>query len=113
MEWHLEQDGKLLIAHAVGELNAQTADAFTEMLDDRVSGEDAAVAIDLSEVISVDSTGLSALVRLATKARLSRGWVVLINPTPLVRGVLRVTRLDGWFDVCESVEEARERLSQG
>lgn len=113
MQLHLEQHGALLVAKAEGDLNGESAEAFTEALDDCVAGEGAAVAIDLSAVNSIDSSGLSALIRLVTRSRLSRGWVVLIHPSPLVSGVFSATRLDSWFDVCANADEARARLARG
>ena len=113
MRLHLEQEGTLLVAKAEGDLNAESAEAFTEALDDCVAGAGAAVAIDLSAVPSIDSSGLGALIRLVTRARLSQGWVVLVSPSPLVSGGFSATRLDAWFDICTNVDEARTRFARG
>ena len=55
--------------------------------------------------------GFSALVDLATRARLSNGKVILAKPSKFVAGIFETTRLNTWFDMSASVEEATQQLS--
>ena len=66
---------------------------------------DSLLAVELSGLESIDSSNLSVLINLATRARLAGASVVLVAPSPFVRGILEVTRLITWFDVCDSVED--------
>ena len=112
MDLQVDDSGSFVVARATGELHALEADYFVESLHDHVCGEDARVAIDLSELQSIDSSGLAALINLVTRARVAEGQVVLVAPPPFVAGIFNVTRLDTWFDICDTVEEARQRLAE-
>lgn len=107
----IEKTDALIIAKVSGELGASESEEFTETLHEHAAGQGARLAIDLSQAQSIDSTGLSALISLVTRARLSQGQVALVAPSPLVAGVLNVTRLDQWFDICDSIEMAAKRLA--
>ena len=58
-------------------------------------------------VVDIDD---AALINLATRARLGGGNIALVSPSAFVHGVMQATRLDTWFDICESVELARKTL---
>ena len=104
------RDG-MVIATLAGELCATTTEHFADELQEYAAGADAKVVLDLSQVDMIDSRGLSAMINLVTRARLSHGRVILVGPKPLVAGVLNVTRLDTWFEICGSIESAKDALS--
>lgn len=93
-----------------GELNVHGADAFTQQLRELACGEGASLAIDLSQLRSIDSSGLGALINLVTRSRLSDGRVILVAPGALISGVFDATSLDRWFEICDSLDEAARRL---
>ncbi len=107
----IDTNDRFIVAKVQGELGASESEEFTEALHEHAAGQGAKLAIDLTEAESIDSTGLSALISLVTRARLSEGHVVLVAPSPLVSGVLNVTRLDQWFDICDSLEAADQRFA--
>ena len=104
------RDG-MVVATLIGELGATTTEHFADELEECVAGEGARLVLDLSQVDMIDSRGLSAMINLVTRARLSQGRVILVGPKPLVAGVLNVTRLDTWFEICDSIESATDALS--
>lgn len=112
MEIRIDTTGPYVVAGITGMLTTQHAEAFTERLQEFVHGDGAVLAIELSQLTMLDSTGLSAMIGLVTRSRLSNGRVVLIAPSPFVRGILEVTHLDAWFEVFASHEEASEQLSK-
>jgi anti-anti-sigma factor len=57
------------------------------------------VAIDLSDVVFMDSTGLQALFVLDEQARESGREMVLIRPSPSVMRLLELTGLEARFAV--------------
>lgn len=109
-EVRVEQVGSLTIAYASGELTATDAGDFAEALRDYASGAGARLAIDLSGMKMVDSSGLAALINLVNRARLSGGRVVLVAPSSFVAGIFNITRLDTWFDICKSIDDAKSKL---
>jgi anti-sigma B factor antagonist len=64
------------------------------------------LVIDLSETIAIDSTALGEIVRLHRRLLTLGGGVVLAAPTPTVRKVLSITRLDGLFALHPDVAAA-------
>ena len=51
----------------------------------------------------IDSSGLSSLISLVTRARLTKGRVVLVSPSPFVAGIFRMTHLDHWYDTAAAI----------
>ena len=56
------------------------------------------VTLDLAEVSAIDAAGIGVLVSLQAAGV----YLQLLNPTPQVREVLKVTQLDSIFEICES-----------
>ena len=110
MDIQIDTTGSYVIATVTGTLTSQHAETFTERLQEFVHGDGAILAIDLSQLTMLDSTGLSAMIGLVTRSRLSNGRVAMIAPSPFVRGILEVTHLDTWFEVFASREAASEAI---
>lgn len=111
MDIQVDSTRPFVVAKLVGDFTARYSDVFTEQLQEFAHGEQAALAIDLSQLTLIDSTGLAAMINLVTRSRLSSGRVVLVAPSAFVRGILEVTHLDRWFEVFETMDQASERLS--
>jgi len=109
---HIERLCDIVLARLAGSLGAADAPELTETLAEHALGEGARLAIDLSALTALDSSGLSALIHIVTRARMTGGRVVLIAPSTFVSGVLTVTRLDTWFDLCDTLDEALLWLNQ-
>jgi anti-sigma B factor antagonist len=98
------------VARLAGALGGLDTDQLNDALGEMPYGEQARLAFDLSGLKSIDSSGLAALIAIVTRSRMSQGRVVLVAPSPFVAGVLSVTRLDGWFDVCPNLAAAEQLL---
>ena len=112
MDIRIDTTGPFVVADISGTLTARHAETFTERLQEFVHGDGAVLAMDLSKLTMLDSTGLSAMIALGTRSRLSNGRIVLIAPSPFVRGILELTKLDAWFEIFASREEASEQPAQ-
>ncbi len=110
MDIQIEKNSLFTVAKVTGELSGAEVEPFAEQLEDVSSGDGARLAIDLSKVGMVDSTGLSSLMNLVTRSRLAGGQVVLVSPSPFVAEVLQITKLDRWFDVCQDLKEVEQKL---
>lgn len=111
MEIRIDDSGPFVSAALAGEFGADDVEAFKEILHGYATGEGAALAIDTSELSVMDSSGLSALIDLVTRGRLSRARVVLVAPSAFVAGILSVTRLDTWFEICQSLDDVGPALA--
>lgn len=113
LDLQLHSDGeRAVVARLSGELIASEVPDLTESLQEAATGHAARLAIDLSGLTMLDSSGLAALIQLTNRARLTSGKVVLVNPSPFVTGVFRTTRLDRWFDIASDLPAARMVLSE-
>jgi anti-sigma B factor antagonist len=92
-----------------GRLDAAAAPAFKSALETNVTGQPTRVAVDLSAVEFLDSTGLGTLVSLL-KMMGERGILALAGPRPAVRRLLQVTQLDRVFRLFDSLPEAEAGL---
>ncbi len=98
------------VARLTGELGTTDVARFIDTLYEYAAGDGAMLAVDLSGLDAIDSRGLSALIQLVTRSRMSQARVILVGPNPMVGGVLNVTRLDTWFEVCATLDEAATRF---
>lgn len=66
--------------------------------------------IDLSEVETCDSSGLSALLVANRTLNTSNGSIRLVAPSEKVLTLIKITQLDRVLRVCDTVEKAIEEL---
>jgi anti-anti-sigma factor len=81
----------------------------TSILCSAVQQESRNVVLDLTEVDAIDAAGIGALVALQAAGV----YLKLLNPTQQVREVLKVTKLDSIFEICESQSPAAAMESAG
>lgn len=111
MDIELDTGGPFPIARLSGSIGLEDKSSFLERMHELLAERHPKVAIDLSEVDTIDSSGLSSLIEIVTRSRLNEGRVILIGPTPFVRSVLEVTQLHRWFEICEDLEQAKLLLA--
>lgn len=82
--------------------------AVTELLETRGSR----LVLDLAGVPFMNSDAVGALVRVTAHANTQEGRIILASPSPFVSGVLSVTKLDKFFEIAPTVDEAVKRLAK-
>jgi anti-anti-sigma factor len=112
MDITIEHVDGIELVRMSGELRREAGEVIEEQLHPLIAPKHAAMAIDLSGVDAIDSSGLSQLISLATHARMCESQVVLFAPTAFVAGVFEVTRLDSWFDIAADQQAATQLLKQ-
>lgn len=80
---------------------------FTLLL--KVEGAEKLI-IDLSNVESCDSSGLSAILVANRILNSTGGSMRIAAPSEKVSSLIRITQLDRVLDVCDTVDEAFEEL---
>jgi len=68
--------------------------------------------VDLSEVETCDSSGLSALLVANRILQSSEGSMRLAAPSEKVHSLIRITQLDRVLPVCDTVDQAFEELKK-
>jgi anti-sigma B factor antagonist len=86
-----------------GELDMASVDGVRRALEDAEALPVRLVALDLSELTFVDSTGLEVFLRAARRARESGRRLVVARPSVYVRKLLQLTAIDQALDVVDDV----------
>ena len=94
------------VIHLHGELAGDAMAKFVAHVTNLLSAARARIVLELSDVPFMNSTALGQLVRVVAQANVQEGRVVLAHPSPFVEGVLLTTRLDRFFEIFPSVDEA-------
>ena len=106
----IEDQAGIAIVHVQGDLVGADGGELVDAVTNLLTGPGTRIVIDLGGVHFVNSTGLSELVRVNSQANIQEARVVLAHLSPFVAGVLQTTRLDRFFEVCESTAQAVEKL---
>ncbi|MFZ0320373.1 MAG: STAS domain-containing protein [Candidatus Sulfotelmatobacter sp.] len=64
------------------------------------------VVLDLSGINSIDSAGIGELVLIHTQAQAKNADLKCASPSPFVRDLFDLTRLDSYFEIHSSLNEA-------
>ena len=111
MEIVIDDSQGYRVARLRGDFGLDDGDRILERLQPLVADPESKLAVMLDEVTFINSSGLNSLIAVGTHARLSRGRLILVAPSNFVKGVLDVTQLDQWFEICDDLAEAEKRLS--
>lgn len=96
--------------HLRGELDADNAPRVRHLLDSLILPERPVLMVLLSGLSYIDSTGLGVLVAGLKQATDRSGALVLVEPSPTVARVLRITGLDTLFLVFPTEADAQDYL---
>lgn len=70
------------------------------------------LVLDIEKVDFMTSSGLGVLMMGMTRTRKKGGFVRIACPQPLIEQILRTTRLDSFFEIFPTVEEALQGRTQ-
>ena len=104
----VERVGERAVMRPDGEIDLGTAARFKELGADLVVQGVRFLAVDLSKVSFMDSTGLGALVVILKRLRNKDGRLCLFAGSSQIRGLLSMTGLEAVFHM-EPDENAAER----
>lgn len=90
----LEHSERSVLLRLQGELDMATARELRAVLVRAMSGDATAVALDLSDLTFVDSTGIAVLLAANRRARTERRAFSLHHPRRMVRKALHLTGAD-------------------
>ncbi len=92
-EGESEDGPKTAVIQVWGELDIATSPMLADAIQSATTTEGARVVVDLSTVQFIDSSGVSALVVSANRARERGGMLVVRNPAPMARRIFAVLGL--------------------
>jgi anti-sigma B factor antagonist len=110
MNFHAEHHGRIAVLRLPERLMLANAPDLRSDLLQQVDAGDPQIVLDLSDVAFADSSGLSAVLACVTAARRAGGDVALASPSPRVRALIELTRLDEVIRVFPNVAESLAHL---
>lgn len=88
-----------LVIRVQGEVDLYSSPELRKVILKSIPSAGGDLAIDLSEVSYIDSSGVATLVEGLRSARKNGSGFVLVMPSPAVMQVLELARLDSVFEV--------------
>ncbi|HMQ14798.1 MAG TPA: STAS domain-containing protein [Phycisphaerae bacterium] len=95
------------VVHLSGEIDLRSVPELQASLLGLARGPLERIVLDMSGVTYIDSSGVGTLVVLKREIERARARIVLAGLQPRVRSVFEITRLDRFFTIAESVDEAQ------
>ena len=89
-----------------GDIDLRQAPTFHAALVEIVSERPRRLILDLSEVPYMDSSGVGTLVEIFRRVTAYKGKMILFGLNPRVRSVFEITKLDKFFTIVESRDQA-------
>lgn len=90
----------------IDSLDARVSSRLKAELDQLLDGTSFKIAVDLSNIDFIDSSGFGALISLLKKSRTSGGQLFLCGLNSEVRDLMSILQLEQVFLVKSTVEEA-------
>lgn len=85
--------------------------AIHELIDQQFKLNKSSFMIDLNGIKYINSSGLNLLLRLFTKIRNKSGQLVYINPSEAVNSLLKISKLNTIFSICDNEADALNSLN--
>jgi anti-sigma B factor antagonist len=111
--FNLTQKPEFILLEFKGDLlDTYSANEMLESLGEVLDKEDASknIIIDLHGLNYINSSGLSVMIKVLTKARNNGGEVVITRVEKKVKDLLVITKLNSVFKVVQTLKEAKEYL---
>jgi anti-sigma B factor antagonist len=89
-----------------GEIDLHQSPALHAALVDVASNRPKRLVLNMTDVSYMDSSGVGTLVELLRRVNAYKGKLALVNLAPRVRGVFEITKLDKFFNIFPSEEQA-------
>lgn len=102
LEIDVVNEGTWRVVRVCGEVDLNSSPELREAVLEAVD-EHGRVGIDLSAAAYMDSSGVATMVEALKAAAEKDGTFVLVRPSPAVRKVLSLSRLDMLFDIREEL----------
>jgi anti-sigma B factor antagonist len=112
MEHEIHNEAGVVILDLRGEIDVSTAPGLRDILMGLIEDNAGPVLVNLSNVLYMDSAGLSVFIAAHHKAQNAGRVLGLVNPQQPIQQVLKLTRVDKVFQIFPSIEEGIGAVSE-
>ena len=110
MRGGFERKKGCLVFYFAGQLDAYSEKQFTEFLDDVLSSNKLPIALDLTKIDFLDSSGLGAMVHLAKKCKRSKRSFVVVGNARVIQ-TIKLVRLEEFLHVSTDLKTAINQVA--
>ena len=107
IDLNLETVAGAVIVRPSGEIDLNNSPSLRDQLRPLADGQTANVIFDLSAVTHLDSSAVGTLIEFKRNVNAYGGEIVLAGLQPVVRGMFEIAKLDHFFAIVTSAEDAR------
>ena len=109
----IKKEGNINILHLQGDLiEKNQADALIQEVNDIIANNNIRFVVDLGSLKYLNSSGLTILIQILTKARKAGGEAVIANVGKRIKELLVITKLNTVFTVADTVEQGIAKLNK-
>jgi anti-anti-sigma factor len=112
MELTIDRQVGYVVARTKGAMDESARDVFRQQLHPLVGESGTKMILDLSGSQRINSQGVACLVALVADANTHDSRVILCNLQSFVAVVITVTKLDKYFDIAATLDDAINRARQ-
>lgn len=112
MEYTLQQQENILFVYIKGDLLGEaTGVELVDAVQNKIKTDQTQLCgIDLSEVRYMNSSGISILINVLNLFKQSNGEAMIVSPSPQIKKLLDMMKLNTIFSIVDSKEEAINQL---
>ncbi len=107
MSINVTQEKKVTVITPAGRFDALMAKEFKNCIGELIEKRQIMIAIDMTAIDFIDSSGLGSLVGGLKGIAKETGEIRIAGLSPEVRTIFELTRLHRIFDIYENIETAR------
>ena len=109
LDINVESQAQTTIVRVAGEIDLRTSPKLRHEFLVLLERDPGKIIVDLSSVSYVDSSGVGTIVELKRRAMKYTSDVILVGLQPRVQSLFEITRLNDFFTIANSIEEAQEK----
>ena len=110
MELKIRKSGNLYIIDVNGEMDLYNSYKLKELVMKMIEKNVQMFVINLADVGYIDSSGIGALIYICSTIKKKDLKLAIANIHGSVKKVIELTKLSGYFPICNSIEEALAKL---
>ncbi len=107
---YLKESEDILVIYLVGELSSSTCSDFSINMANEVKSKPYNIVLDFSKLTYISSAGLRFLVILFKSLAAQKKKLLIINPSNIVKDVLRVSGFIKLISVYDNLDEAKKTV---
>lgn len=102
MEINVKTNANLIIFELEGSLDIYTSLDLKASLEEKVTGENLDVVIDMEKLTYIDSSGIGILIKALNYVQGQKGKLSVANLKPAIEKVFKVSGLTTYFEILSS-----------